>query len=145
MIPERYAPMTYALFRIVFGFIFLLFGLQKIFGWLGGQPVDLMSLQGAAGLIETVCGLLVMIGLFTRPAAFLASGEMAVAYWYIHVSVVAMGEKGAGLPIGLLPHMNNGVNAAMFCFAFLYIATRGAGIWSVDEMMSGSPARRAEV
>jgi putative oxidoreductase len=132
MIPERYAPVTYALFRIVFGFLFLGFGLQKMFGILGGQQAELMTLQGAAGVVETACGLLIMIGFLTKPAAFLASGEMAVAYWYIHVSVVAMGERGAGLPMGLLPHMNNGVDAAAFCFAFLYIATRGAGIWSVD-------------
>jgi putative oxidoreductase len=76
-----------------------------------------------------------MIGLFTRPAAFLASGEMAVAYFYIHVSVIALGPKGAGIPMGLLPIMNNGVDAAAFCFAFLYIATRGAGIWSADAAM----------
>jgi putative oxidoreductase len=132
MIPDRYAPMTYALFRIVFGFLFLCFGLQKMFVILGGQQAQLMSLQGAAGVIETVCGLLVMIGLFTRPAAFIAAGEMAVAFWYIHVSVVGMGANGPGLPAGLLPHLNNGVDAAAFCFAFLYIASRGAGIWAVD-------------
>jgi putative oxidoreductase len=124
MIPERYAPMTYALFRIVFGFVFMLFGLQKMFGWLGGQQAELMTLQ---------------------PAAFLASGEMAVAYWYIHVSVIAMGEKGPGLPIGLLPVMNNGERATLFCFAFLYIASRGAGIWSVDAAMQGPAARSARV
>jgi putative oxidoreductase len=135
MIPERYAPMTYALFRIVFGFLFLCFGLQKMFGVLGGQAAPLMSLQGAAGVVETVCGLLIMIGLFTRVAAFLASGEMAVAFWYIHVSVVGLGPKGPGMPMALLPHLNNGVDAAAFCFAFLYIATRGAGIWSVDAAM----------
>ena len=142
MIPERYAPVTYALFRIVFGFLFLCFGLQKMFGWLGGNQAQLMSMQGAAGVIETVAGLLIMIGLFTRVAAFLASGEMAVAFWYIHVSVVAMGDKGAGLPLGLIPLMNNGVDAAAFCFAFLYIATRGAGIWSVDSMMAGQGLKR---
>jgi putative oxidoreductase len=135
MIPERYAPVTYALFRIVFGFLFLCFGLQKMFGWLGGQVAPLMSLQGAAGVVETVCGLLIMVGLFTRLAAFLASGEMAVAFWYIHVSVIGMGPQGPGLPLGLLPHMNMGVDAALFCFAFLYIATRGAGIWSIDGAM----------
>ena len=135
MIPERYAPVTYALFRIVFGFLFLCFGLQKMFGWLGGQVAPLMSLQGAAGVVETVCGLLIMVGLFTRLAAFLASGEMAVAFWYIHVLVIGMGAQGPGLPMGLFPHMNMGVDAAMFCFAFLYIATRGAGIWSVDASM----------
>ena len=135
MIPERHAPTTYALFRIVFGFLFLCFGLQKMFGVLGGQAAPLMSLQGAAGVVETVCGLLIMVGLFTRYAAFLASGEMAVAFWYIHVMVIAMGANGAGLPMGLLPHLNNGVDAAAFCFAFLYISSRGAGIWSVDASM----------
>jgi putative oxidoreductase len=135
MIPERYTPQTYAAFRIVFGFVFMTFGLQKIFGWFGGPAQQLMSMQGAAGAVETLGGLLIMLGLFTRVAAFLSSGEMAVAFWYIHVSVIAMGAQGAGLPIGLLPIMNGGVNAALFCFAFLYIASKGAGIWSVDAMM----------
>lgn len=140
MIPERYAPITYALFRIVFGFLFLCFGLQKMFGWFGQEAAELMTLQGAAGVIETVCGLLIMIGLFTRPAAFLASGEMAVAFFYIHISVVAMGPQGAGMPMGLLPIMNGGVDAAAFCFAFLYICTSGSGIWSADAAMHGGPA-----
>jgi putative oxidoreductase len=133
MIPERYAPITYALFRIVFGFLFLCYGLQKMFGWFGGQVAPLASMQGAAGVIETVCGLLVMVGLFTRLAAFLASGEMAVAFWYIHVSVVGMPKLG--LPAGLLPINNGGIDAAAFCFAFLYICSRGPGIWSLDGLM----------
>ena len=146
MIPERYAPVTYALFRIMFGFLFLCFGLQKLLGLFGGvdgkgATAALMSLQGAAGLIETVCGLLIMIGLLTKPAAFLASGEMAVAYFYIHVSILATSPQGAGLPIGLLPIMNMGERAYLFCFAFLYIATRGAGIWSVDTAMKKPGAR----
>ena len=124
MIPERYAPMTYALFRIVFGFLFLCFGLQKMFGMFGGQVAPLMSLQGAAGVIETVCGLLIMLGLFTKPAAFLASGEMAVAYFYIHVRLISV-----------LPLVNMGERSTMFCFAFLYIASRGAGMWSIDGLM----------
>jgi putative oxidoreductase len=134
MIPERYAPMTYALFRIVFGLLFLLFGLQKMFGWFGGQVPPLASLQGAAGVIETVCGLLVMLGLFTRLAAFLASGEMAVAFWYIHVATVGTG-KGLGVPDVLIPHNIGGVDAVAFCFAFLYISSRGPGIWSLDGLM----------
>ena len=121
MIPPRFEPITYALFRIVFGFVFFAFGLQKLFGMFGGQTVALMSLQGAAGLVETVCGFLIMIGLFARPAAFLASGEMAVAYFYIHVRLM-----------GAMPLVNMGERATLFCFAFLYIATRGAGIWSID-------------
>jgi putative oxidoreductase len=127
MIPERYAPTTYALFRIVFGFLFLAFGLQKTLGMFGGQAVqNWMSMQGAAGLIETVCGLLVMLGLFTKPAAFLASGEMAVAYFYIHVRLM-----------GSTPIVNMGQQSTMFCFAFLYIATRGSGILSLDSIMGG--------
>jgi putative oxidoreductase len=141
MIPERYAPITYALFRIVFGYVFLIFGLQK-FGFLGGEAVELASLQGGAAVIEAVGGLLIMIGLLTRPAAFIASGEMAVAYFYVHVMQLGMPPNGPGLPEGLLvPQMNRGVDAALFCFAFLYIASRGAGIWSVDSMM-GSGSRR---
>ena len=142
MIPERYAPVTYALFRIVFGYVFFLFGLQKLFGWFGGQQAELMSLQGAAGIVETFGGLLVMLGLLTRLAAFLSSGEMAVAYFYVHVWQVGQPPMGPGLPEGLLvPQMNRGVDAALFCFAFLYIATRGAGIWSVDQMMGKSGGR----
>ena len=86
MIPERYAPITYALFRIVFGFHVLhVTVLQKMLGWFGGQAAPLASMHGAAGVIETVCGLLIMVGLFIRLAAFLASGEMAVAYFIAHV------------------------------------------------------------
>jgi putative oxidoreductase len=125
MIPERFAPMTYALFRIVFGLLFFMFGLQKMLGWFGGQVAPLMSLQGAAGVIETVCGFLIMVGLFTRPAAFLASGEMAVAYFYIHTRLM-----------GATPLVNMGERSTMFCFAFLYICSRGAGIWSIDSAMS---------
>ena len=141
MIPERYAPITYALFRIVFGYIFMVFGLQK-FGLLGGQAVELASMQGAAAVVEAVAGLLIMIGLLTRVAAFIASGEMAVAYFYVHVMQLGMPPNGPGLPEGLLvPQLNRGVDAALFCFAFLYIATRGAGIWSLDGMMGGSRRR----
>lgn len=123
MIPERFAPMAYALFRIVFGFIFFMFGMQKVAGWFGGQVVPIMSMIGAAGVIETVCGLLIMLGFFVKPAAFLASGEMAAAYFIAH------------FPQHPLPILNMGERAAMFCFAFLYMASRGAGIWSIDSVM----------
>jgi len=134
VIPERYAPYTYALFRIVVGMLFFFFGLQKVAGMFGGQAVDLMSLQGAAGIVETVGGFLVMVGLFTRPAAFLASGEMAVAFWYIHVYMVAMG-KQLGFPAGLVPQNNGGVDSVLFCFAFLFICSKGGGLLSVDGAM----------
>jgi putative oxidoreductase len=134
VIPERYAPYTYALFRIAFGLLFFFYGLQKTMGWFGAQAQPLMSMQGAAGLIETVGGFLVMVGLFTRPAAFVASGEMAVAFWMIHVGVIAAG-KHLAVPLNLVPHMNGGIDAVAFCFAFLYIASRGAGRFSVDGAM----------
>jgi len=134
MIPERYAPITYALFRIAFGFLFLCYGLQKLFGWFGQPAADLQSLQGAAGVIETVCGLLILFGLFTRLAAFLASGEMAVAFWYIHVMTIAP-SRALGVPHNLIPINNGGIDAVAFCFAFLYIASRGPGIWSLDGLM----------
>ena len=124
MIPERFAPMTYALFRIVFGLIFCMFGLQKLAGLFGGPQMPLGSMLGVAGLIETVCGFLILIGFQVRPAAFLASGEMAAAYFIAHV------------PQNILPIVNMGERAAMFCFAFLYMSSRGAGIWSVDSAMS---------
>lgn len=136
MIPERYAPVTYALFRIVFGYVFFIFGLQKMFGVFGGDQAQLMSLQGAAGVIETVGGFLIMIGLLTKLAAFIGSGEMAVAYFYVHVMQLGAPPMGPGMPLGLLvPQTNRGVDAMLFCFAFLYIATRGSGIWSVDQAM----------
>jgi putative oxidoreductase len=123
VIPERYAPTTYALFLIVFGFLFLCNGLQKTMGMFGGQVPPLMSMAGAAGVIETVGGLLIMVGFLTRYAAFISSGEMAVAYFMVHQ------------PTGPLPIVNNGQLSVLFCFAFLYIASRGAGTLSVDGAM----------
>jgi putative oxidoreductase len=120
MIPERYAPQVYAAFRIVTGFLFLFHGLQKLLGLFGGTVMPVGSLPWIAGVIELVGGTLVMIGLLTRVAAFICSGEMAVAYFMAHQS------KG-GWPV-----QNGGELAALYCFAFLYIAARGAGIWSVD-------------
>jgi putative oxidoreductase len=125
MIPERFAPMTYGAFRIVFGLLFFMFGLQKLLGWFGGPVAPLASLMGAAGVIETVCGFLIMVGLFTRYAAFLACSEMAVAYFYIHWRLM-----------GATPLVNMGERSTMFCFAFLYICSRGAGIWSIDGAVS---------
>jgi len=123
MIPERYAPQVYALFRIVAGFLFLFHGLQKLFGMFGGMQgstATMMTMPWFAGVIELFGGLLIMIGLLTRIAAFLCSGEMAVAYFMVHQ------------PRGMWPIQNGGELAALYCFAFLFIAARGAGIWSVD-------------
>ena len=116
----RFANYTYPLFRIVTGGLFAFHGAQKLFGAFGGKAVPLASQMGVAGLIELVCGLLVMIGLFTGVAAFIASGEMAAAYFIAHA------------PRGLWPIQNAGELPALYCFAFLYIASRGAGRWGVD-------------
>jgi putative oxidoreductase len=115
----RHADRFYAIFRIVVGFLFSFHGMQKLFGAFGGQKVEIASLMGLAGVIEFVCGILVMIGLFTSWAAFIASGTMAVAYFMAHASG------------GLWPIVNKGEMAVLYCFAFLYIAARGAGPWSV--------------
>ena len=120
MISERYAPQVYALMRIVFGFLFIFHGLQKMFGMFGGRTAELLSLRGLAGVIEIVGGTLIMIGLYTRPAAFIASGQMAFAYFLSHQ------------PQGFWPIQNRGEVAAIYCFAFLYIATRGKGAWGLD-------------
>ena len=128
MIPERYTPVTYALFRIVFGYVFLLYGLQKTAGWFGGTQIPLTSWpQGPAGVVETVCGLMILLGLFTRVTAFVASGEMAVAYFYAHVP------RGS-----LMPIMNMGEITVALCFGFLYIATRGGGRFSLDALLGSS-------
>ena len=116
-----YQAQTYALLRIVTGFLFLWHGSQKVLGFPGGMPADAPAfIVWTAGPIELVGGILVMIGLFTRPAAFLSSGLMAFAYWMAH------GTKA------LLPTQNGGELAVVYCFLFLYIAARGAGIWGVD-------------
>jgi putative oxidoreductase len=116
---KRFEPTAYALFRIVVGFLFICHGLQKLAGVLGGHRVALASMLGAASIIETVGGLLVMIGLVTSPAALICSGEMAFAYFMVHA------------PRGLWPIQNGGEPAVFYCFAFLYIAARGAGFLSV--------------
>jgi putative oxidoreductase len=115
-----YSPTLYALLRIVAGLLFLQHGVQKLFGWLGGPgPLPLLSQLGLAGVVETFGGLAIAVGLFTSPVAFVASGQMAVAYLQAH------------LPRGPWPVQNGGEPAVLFCFLFLYIASRGSGKWSV--------------
>jgi putative oxidoreductase len=119
---RKYEGETYALMRIVVGFLFLWHGTQKLFGFppLPEGIVVPAFVTFVAGPIELIGGLLVMIGLFTRWAAFLCSGLMAFAYWMGHGTNA------------LLPIMNQGEPAAVYCFVFLYIAARGAGRWTVD-------------
>ena len=116
----KYSEHAFALMRIVAGLLFALHGAQKLFGVLGGTKVPLFSLYGAAGVIEFFGGLLIALGLLGCWAAFIASGEMAVAYFMGH------------FPKGFWPIQNGGELAVLYCFVFLYIATRGSGVWSVD-------------
>jgi putative oxidoreductase len=116
-----FAPQFYALLRIVAGFMFACHGAQKVLGLLGGQQQPMMTMPWTAGVIELVCGLLIMVGFLTGLAAFIASGEMAAAYFMAH--------QGSGA----LPIQNRGELAALYAFLFLYIAARGAGPWGVDK------------
>ena len=119
----RYSPYIYALLRMVAGFLFFQHGLQKLFGIPGTQPpVDVMTQAGLAGIIELIGGTLIAIGLFTSPVAFIASGEMAVAYFQVHA------------PRAYWPMMNGGELPALFSFLFLYFAAVGSGKWSVDAL-----------
>ncbi len=113
-----------AALRIVSGLLFLAHGVVKVFGFpAGAEPgqQELLSLFGIGGLIELVTGLLLILGLFTRPAALVASGQMAVAYWMFH------------FPSSPYPAVNGGDAAILFCFVFFYIFTAGPGAWSIDD------------
>ena len=116
---------AHSLLRIVAGLLFAQHGAQKLFGWLGGQQVEsVMSMMGIAGILEFFGGILIILGLFTRPVAFVLSGEMAVAYFMAH------------FPQGFWPAQNRGEPAVLFCFIFLYFAATGAGRWSIDEAIA---------
>ena len=123
MISDKLQDYSYSLFRIVSGFLFLWHGTQKIFDYPVAFKYELSPLTMAAGYIELLGGALIMIGLFTRPAAFICSGTMAVAYWLVH---------GLNAPF---PIMNGGELSAMYCFAFLMIATKGSGALSIDSKL----------
>lgn len=118
---------TYALMRMVTGFLFLWHGTQKLFGFPLPAPPAPPFIIYIAGSIELVGGALVMLGLFTRPAAFLCSGLMALAYWMAHGN--KMFGQGAS---AFLPIQNGGELAALYCFVFLFIATQGSGASSLD-------------
>ena len=117
----------YAVMRIFAGLLFVEHGLQKIFGLFGGTPAEAPPfVVYGAGSIELVGGALVALGLFAGPAAFLCSGMMAVAYFMAH------------FPKGFFPILNGGELAVIYCWVFLVIAAKGAGIWSVDASRAGS-------
>lgn len=122
---SRYAPQLLSVLRIVAALIFLLHGAQKLFGFpappAGGLPPAL-SLLWIGAILELGGGLLLLLGLFTRPAAFVLSGEMAFAYWLFHA------------PRNLYPTLNGGDAAILYCFIFLYLVAAGPGPWAVDSL-----------
>ena len=129
-----WTPRALALLRIVTGYLYLQHGTAKLLGFPHVAMFDhlpVASLIGVAGILELVGGILILVGLFTRPVAFVLSGEMAIAYFMEHAS------KGTVL----MPMLNEGELAVMWCFVFLYFAAAGAGPWSIDATRE---ARRAE-
>lgn len=120
---DRYTPYALAALRIATALIFMLHGTQKLFGFpappQSGLP-ELLSLSGIGGIMEFVGGFFILFGLFTRPVAFLLSGEMAVAYWMFHA------------PRNVFPVLNGGDAAILYCFVFLLLVFAGPGAWSVD-------------
>ncbi len=139
---NRATQISYFLLRVVSGWMFFQAGAVKLFAWFGGMPdtppgttVELASQMGVGAILEVVGGLLILFGLFTRPAAFIVSGMMAVAYWQFHA------------PGGTWPVQNGGAPAVLFCFVFLYMAAAGGGEWSFDSWLrrkreNASPERR---
>jgi putative oxidoreductase len=122
----RFSAQTFAILRVVAGLMFAIHGTQKLLGYPpmpAGMSGPLPPLMKVAGGIELVCGVLILIGLFTGIAAFIASGEMAVAYFMGHASH------------GFWPVQNQGELAVVYCFLWLFVAAHGAGIWSIDNAL----------
>jgi putative oxidoreductase len=120
-------PLAHALFRVIFGFAYFTHGAQKLFGWFGGRAVGWgFSEFTAAGLIEFTVGAMIMLGFRTRTAAFIASGEMAVAYFWKHA--------GGGDAFQLFHWQNRGELVMLFCFAFFLLSSMGSGPYSLDAL-----------
>lgn len=122
----RYEPIVLSIFRIMVGLLLYQYGVAKLFKFPPVpmfEKVELMSLIGAAGALELILGGLLILGLFTRPVAFILCGEMAFAYFLGH------------FPRGFIPLLNGGNAAILFCFACLYLACAGGGVWSLDAML----------
>src|SRR5579863_4147512 len=122
----RFEPCLRSVSRFVIAFTYSLHGWQKFFGMfggLGGSKPPLSSVLGAAGVIETFGGALIILGLFTRPVAFLLAGEMAIGYFRTHA------------PRGFWPLTNGGALAVFYCFFFLWLSSAGAGRWSLDQLL----------
>ncbi|MEY2543371.1 MAG: putative oxidoreductase [Verrucomicrobiota bacterium] len=124
---NRFADPFYCIMRLVVGLMFACHGLDKIFGTFTPKEA-LPPLMAAGGWLEIICGILVAFGLLTRVAAFVASGEMAVAFFMMHA------------PRGLIPYVNKGELAVVYCFVFFYIFLRGSGSFSIDAMLGRGKA-----
>ena len=124
-----WSPYLLSILRIVAALLFMEHGTQKLFGIPPAAQASagsLLSMAGVAGILEVVGGLLLLVGLFTRPVAFILSGEMAVAYFMVHA------------PQGFWPILNRGELAALYSFVFLYLAAAGGGLWSLDHLRQRS-------
>lgn len=124
----RFEPQLLSILRMVTGLLYMQHGLQKLAGWFGGmggagQTAELASRYGVAGVLETVGGALIVVGLLTRLVAFILSGEMAFAYFLVH------------FPRGFFPIENHGEVVVLFCFVYLFLTAAGAGPWSLDAML----------
>jgi putative oxidoreductase len=120
----RWQPQALSVLRILAGLLYGEHGTQKLLNWPGGHgAVPLASFMGFAGILEIVGGILILIGLFTRPTAFILAGQMAVAYFMEHA------------PKSLFPAVNGGDDAILFCFIFLYLIFAGQGAWSIDSLV----------
>ncbi|UXA11430.1 DoxX family protein [Mycobacterium sp. SMC-8] len=136
-----YSSPMLSIFRIVVGLLFTLHGTMKLFGWPLGEAVPTGTWPyWFAGVIELVCGLLITVGFFTRIAAIVAAGQMAVAYFWQHWGITG-GEPASFWPFGGQAGGNGGELAILFCFAFLLLAAMGAGTWSVDARRRGAAVR----
>jgi putative oxidoreductase len=133
---DRWSPRLLSVLRVAAAVLFMQHGVQKLFGLLVAQPrptPPLLSLHGVAGVLEFFGGLLILLGLFTRPVAFVLSGLMAVAYFMSHS------------PQGFWPILNRGELAALYCFVFLYLSAAGGGAWSLDNLWRRGESRRGLV
>ena len=133
--PSPWAPRLLAIFRIVAGGMFITFGSMKLFGYPANPmpnmpPIELWSQVGIGGVLELVGGTLILLGLLTRPTAFILSGMMAVAYFQFHQ------------PEAFWPNSNGGIPAVLYCFFFLYLVASGPGAWSLDAVVARSRGGR---
>lgn len=133
--PSPWSSRVLAIMRVVAGLVFISAGTMKLFGYPPSPtpmpPFGLLSQLGIGAILETFGGLAIVLGLFTRPVAFVLAGEMAVAYFQFHA------------PLSFFPTVNNGIPAVLYCFLYLYLAFEGAGAWSLDYIIARRAPRAA--